>query len=814
MRLTLRTLLAYLDDVLEPAQTKELGEKIAESSVATALVNRMREVMRRRRLSAPAVQGAGAGIDANRVGEYLDNTLSPEAVADIERVCLESDVHLAEVAACHQILTLVLGEPVDVPLESRERMYALGPSAPALEFDPPRQTPSSASRIPSVTEPNPARAAALSSSAGTNGVPASGPVEVQSVVEEYRTQGLPDYLRPETTWKSYLPYAALAAVLLLWGGLFYIDPPITPKRSPRERAQEDLVLAPPVGTEVPVSEELPGVATLTEADGGVPGPETLDAVERAERIAAAPPAGSAATTPRPATGPSSRPVPAPDSNLVSVDLGESGPMETSATPSPSASTTDDEPPLEAGDLRRPAPGKKPSPAAVAAVTSRPIDPDPLPVATLDGDPIPPAAVPTTAAAPGSTSSRPAPATAVASAAPASEDDDPLPMAETCRYISNSGVAIGADRQTGEWMVLARDRMIEPSDALAVPEPFDGEFEVGNRYRLLVPGGTTLLRLGSNPAAAHGWALIRGRFEVTTDGAADVTGQSAFSLQIRDRLWKIQMLAPDTRLCIAMIPREPQDYEEAFEGMTFRAAVVLERGAVRIVGDSTGEQLLENPGWLSLTPGVQFGSTDIADPKAVQVLERRPSWTFGLPASAGKNYAKLMEDKFYDRTTPVDQSVTGAVDDKRPLVSRLAVDCLAQLQAIPLLVDILHKTEHEESRRSAIFAIRAWLPEVEENRSVLRGELERRFTPGDADIIYRLLWGYGETHLRDADISRQLVEWLRHDQIAIRELAWLHISRLARRDLEYRPNASPGQRQAAVNRILNQLRGGGLLPKAG
>ena len=148
MRLTLRTLLAYLDDVLEPAQAKELGEKIAESSVATALVNRMREVMRRRRLSAPAVQGAGAGIDANRVGEYLDNTLSPEAVADIERVCLESDVHLAEVAACHQILTLVLGEPVDVPVESRERMYALGPSAPALEFEAPEETRTTASRIP------------------------------------------------------------------------------------------------------------------------------------------------------------------------------------------------------------------------------------------------------------------------------------------------------------------------------------------------------------------------------------------------------------------------------------------------------------------------------------------------------------------------------------------------------------------------------------------------------------------------------------------------------------------------------------------
>src|SRR5437016_168640 len=102
MRLTLRTLLAYQDDILEPVQAREIGEKLNESSFASSLVSRIREVMRRRRLTAPTLSGPGMGIDPNLIAEYLDNTLPPDGVADVEKICLESDVHLAEAAACHQ----------------------------------------------------------------------------------------------------------------------------------------------------------------------------------------------------------------------------------------------------------------------------------------------------------------------------------------------------------------------------------------------------------------------------------------------------------------------------------------------------------------------------------------------------------------------------------------------------------------------------------------------------------------------------------------------------------------------------------------
>ena len=83
MRLTLRTLLAYLDDTLEPAQAKLIGQKVAESDTAQELMARIKQVTRRRRLTTPPASGPGAKIDPNTIAEYLDNVLPAEKLEPI-----------------------------------------------------------------------------------------------------------------------------------------------------------------------------------------------------------------------------------------------------------------------------------------------------------------------------------------------------------------------------------------------------------------------------------------------------------------------------------------------------------------------------------------------------------------------------------------------------------------------------------------------------------------------------------------------------------------------------------------------------------
>ena len=192
MRLTLRTMLAYLDDILEPTDRDDIGHKIEESQFALQLVQRVRDCTRKSRLSAPPL--SGKGMDPNTVAEYLDNTLAGERVPDFEKVCLESDVYLAEVAACHQILTMVLGQPAQINPEMKRRMYEIGNQAAAA----------------------PAEELKL---AAADDHHAAIPDELW--VKPARTKPeIPDYLRQPTkqwSWKTIV--AAIVLVLVLAGAI-------------------------------------------------------------------------------------------------------------------------------------------------------------------------------------------------------------------------------------------------------------------------------------------------------------------------------------------------------------------------------------------------------------------------------------------------------------------------------------------------------------------------------------------------------------------------------------------------------------------
>jgi hypothetical protein len=109
MRLTLRTLLAWIDGLLPEADHAALTAKVEASPVAPRLVTRIADVVARPGLPAPSDDGPAG--DANTAAAFLDNELPVEQLEAFERICLESDIHLAEVADCHAALAELTRDP-------------------------------------------------------------------------------------------------------------------------------------------------------------------------------------------------------------------------------------------------------------------------------------------------------------------------------------------------------------------------------------------------------------------------------------------------------------------------------------------------------------------------------------------------------------------------------------------------------------------------------------------------------------------------------------------------------------------------------
>src|SRR5262245_23702371 len=202
MRLTLRTLLPNMNKIPNPANPKDPTKKTKTTNSANNHTPRTKNTTRRPRPTPPQVVGTGMGLDPVTVAVYLVDTLPPDAVADFERICLESEVHLAEVASAHHVLTMVLGEPAEVDPLARQRMYGIPAEAerrkhvhaePVFSSPTAPATYATATPAPHVSSPN--------------APPAPHHVAAHADV--------PDYLRANTWTRHGTLLAACAAVLLL-----------------------------------------------------------------------------------------------------------------------------------------------------------------------------------------------------------------------------------------------------------------------------------------------------------------------------------------------------------------------------------------------------------------------------------------------------------------------------------------------------------------------------------------------------------------------------------------------------------------------
>jgi hypothetical protein len=121
MQLSLRTLLAFEDNVFDVEQHRRLEQLLDHNAEAT--LGRIRSVTRNSKLGVPGLVDQQEELDPNYVAEYLDHQMPAEVQARFETYCLSADKYLAEIASIHHILSNVLGEPARTSRDCRLKCY-------------------------------------------------------------------------------------------------------------------------------------------------------------------------------------------------------------------------------------------------------------------------------------------------------------------------------------------------------------------------------------------------------------------------------------------------------------------------------------------------------------------------------------------------------------------------------------------------------------------------------------------------------------------------------------------------------------------
>jgi hypothetical protein len=807
MRLTLRTLLAYLDDVLDPGDKEELAQKIESSEFAEDLVHRTRDTVRRLRLSAPQVVGTGTGLDPNSVAEYLDNVMPPDQVGDYERICLESDVHLAEAAACHHVLTMILGSPADVDPLARQRMYTIATEA--------RQ------RRQLRTEP----AHPLGSTQVTVAPPTAPAVVVAPAPRQPVAIEIPDYLRTTAWWRSRGALVVLAAAVFIGLAVFLASglrgwlggresvavltpdsvaannesaaaaPPIVMDKAPASDASAEPVATntgqnngnttPPLGP--PPQPMTPGViaSTTTSATADVPDRYAPSSVPNAAAPATPPVEPPAADQAR-------------DSNPV--------------PPTPPAPPTANTTPPGAATANVPAESVQP-----------PIDAPstPLVASTTPPKPIPPPASAPVESPPGAATVDTAPAAppadapgVVAGPAPPLAATGP---AELGTYMGAKTVLLRYDEKAGTWYrIEPRAAVVTGERLLALPE-FRPKIALLSGLHLDLSGGTQVVMGAAGEGAAGALAavaptapgveVVYGRIVLInpTNGDNEVRLIAGPSVSVA-KLGRNATLAVEVER--KYIPgNDPRKAPAPVEIRLFAPD-----GGV-VWQDAAGPRTIDKASRWSIT--AQGASEVAADPSPPEWIDHEPI----VQLSEQRFGAPLVESTLVSNAPVETQLLELFQGSGRKEVKSLVARSSVYVGLFQTSVDALRDSEQKANWRTHIETLRsamAMSPEAAER--VWQTLVEQRGRPAASDL-YEMLCGYRPDQIgQTADQMKlgavaTLINRLEDDSLDYRVLAWNDLREITGKQHMPNPAAPLAERTRNVRVWRARLEAGDLKPIA-
>lgn len=329
----------------------------------------------------------------------------------------------------------------------------------------------------------------------------------------------------------------------------------------------------------------------------------------------------------------------------------------------------------------------------------------------------------------------------------------------------------------------------------------------------LPALETAFRVQEAKDADFELMLDRGRVDLTC-----LKDSTKVRVKFWDQTWVVAMDGKGTRVALELCGRWPA-------GTRFKTGEKAEPAASLLLLVVSGSASLDIGGFtlgVKAPPGpalVEWDSLAGARPQP-QKLDKLPDWAEPDAAlsSEGKKTAAAVEKFRAARAADPAAAIQAFLDSADPIDQRIALVTLGATDDLQPLGKALANARTAEQWDFGITILRHWLgrgPGHDQKLYSLLTSPAQGYSAAHAKTILQLLFGFTPDDLKQPETFEVLIEYLRHEQRAVRNLAAWHLVRLAPagKPVEFKPNGTPEEAEAEYKAWKKRIPAG-TLPQPG
>ena len=376
-----------------------------------------------------------------------------------------------------------------------------------------------------------------------------------------------------------------------------------------------------------------------------------------------------------------------------------------------------------------------------------------------------------------------------------------------------GLLLHREGQNNAWHLLAPGAEVYSEDLIvALPAGIINSKNRNVRLTLL----SDLARISPYPVLESAVVLHETDLDLdfTIDrGRVDVTNtqkgaESKIRVRFQKQVWDLT-LGDKAKVAFELYGRWPAGMHfsktpKPDEAPTLDLVLIVKEGKVTLKAGGKEFAMAPPPEaayfhWDSVPP---FDDTPMRLTELPKWASPKP-WKGQFPAFTGDlaSLARVIASRSRERPTSVEEALSTLLASESEPARHIAVYGLGALDDLPRLIDALSMNKSADVRDVSVIALRHWIGRGEgQDMKLYDALIKKGFSEKNATRVMQLMHSFGNVAKASRATYETLIEFLTHENAAVRQLAHWHLIRLApTAKIAYDPLGSPDELKAAQKR---------------